>query len=62
MPLRRPARRFRRRGSPLATAWINASPASAQVQVPCRMMSGSPKARAAARSVWIGFQIEAHSV
>ena len=36
--------------------------ASASVAVPCRMMSGSPAARATARSVWIGFQMRAHSV
>ena len=35
---------------------------SARVAVPCRMMSGSPAARAYATSVWIGFQMRAHSV
>src|SRR5262249_39436865 len=38
-----------------------ADTASASVAVPWRMMSGSPAACATARSVWIGFQIRAHS-
>src|SRR5262249_19130391 len=35
---------------------------SASVAVPCRMIPGSPAARATASSVWMGFQIRAHSV
>ena len=35
--------------------------AIAQVQVPWRMISGSPELNANSRSVWMGFQIEAHS-
>ena len=36
--------------------------ASARVAVPWRIGAGSPAARATATSVWIGFQIRAHSV
>src|SRR5262249_40637848 len=35
---------------------------SASVAVPCRMIPGSPAARATPSSVWMGFQIRAHSV
>ena len=36
--------------------------ALARVAVPCRIISGRLAASAAARSVWIGFQILAHSL
>ena len=43
-------------------AHIKAALTATSLAVPCRMMSGKPAARAYARSVWIGFQMRAHSV
>ena len=53
-----PARMRRTRvGSSSARYSTAADTAMASVAVPCRMISGSPAARAASGSVWIGFQI-----
>ena len=57
IPLKRPAIRVTRDGSPPASEWTMRDTASASVAVPCRISAGRPASRATLMSVWIGFQI-----
>ena len=62
MPVKRQAMRATRSGAPPSARSTTALTANASVAVPCRMMPGSPAPAATAASLWIGFQIRAHSV
>ena len=62
MALKWPPMRRTRPGSPSRNSSTSLETASAKVAVPCRMMSGKPASNATRRSVWIGFQMCAHSV
>jgi len=59
---KRPATLSTRAGSLPASLSIIRDTASASVAVPCRMIEGSPAARATDASVCIGLKILAHSV
>src|SRR4029453_6687987 len=61
MPVKRPPSRRTGVAAPRGACPSAADTVSASVAVPCRMMAGSPARRATSGSVWIGFQIRAHS-
>src|SRR5438445_2405370 len=61
IPVSRAASAVTRVGSSPRSWRITCDTASASVAVPWRIGPGRPAARAAAMSVWIGFQIRAHS-
>src|SRR5438128_6739184 len=62
MSVKRHAMRRTRRAASAGSRRSTRETARARVAVPCRMISGNPASMATARSVWMGFQMRAHSV